>query len=167
MRVSFHGDSRYCHGCSVRIKLQQTNREKLHQFAGIILIGLGLVAVSHVQVVAHVRVQGDGLEDAAVVAERVADEDVVPLRHLDRLAVQRVVLRAAINEVATEATIDDVDRHAKPSNTSCRSIGARGHPFTHHHIMTRRFGHLWRAPKPYARFESYRAIGRHEVRVAQ
>ena len=74
---------------AVGVELPEADGEELHQFAGVVFIrelvdfraGFGIADVG--EVTAHDGVEGDFAEDVEVVAEGVADEDVVVGGHAD------------------------------------------------------------------------------------
>ena len=72
---------------AINVELNQANAEQLHDFTGVVLIrvrasfGVIPLAVDHVQVIAHCRVQSDIFEHLAIVAKRVAVQHVHIARH--------------------------------------------------------------------------------------
>mmetsp|Transcript_5553 Transcript_5553/g.21325 ORF Transcript_5553/g.21325 Transcript_5553/m.21325 type:complete len:622 (-) Transcript_5553:134-1999(-) len=72
---------------AIGVELPQADGEQLQHLAGVVLVGLdalgrvGLVVVRHVQIATHRRAQGHLPEHIAEIAEAVAQEDALVVRH--------------------------------------------------------------------------------------
>ena len=84
---------------AVKIELNQSYREQLHQLACIVFVRanievrIRLLIAEHTQVDTHGRMQRDFLQEVAVVAERVSGEHVVVIGNSERPRLQRSQLR--------------------------------------------------------------------------
>ena len=82
------------HRRAVRIQLDQTDREQLQYFPGVVFIRMGalgrvlLFGLKHVQVITHCRMQRHTFENRAVVIERMTIERVHIGRHRHRVQVR-------------------------------------------------------------------------------
>ena len=115
--------------------MHQADREQLHHFARVVLVGtdvarrVGLLVLDVAEIDAHRRMQGHVFDQRAVVAEGVAAEHVVPARERPGLVGQRAVLARDDEDLAQrerDALAQLIGRQRKAATRVGRADGVDG-----------------------------------------